>query len=119
MVQIQVLLPAQQGGKAMEDIKLVDIEKFEKLGFLQEVNRKFFHPLGFSLEAITDKDGKEELYGIWDYQNDPEGIFFGRGIIKQSKIDYVEELRKNKIDYRMGAQKYYNIKVNEEGIQII
>lgn len=103
----------------MEDIKLVDIEEFEKLGFLQEVNRKFFHPLGFSLESITDKNSKEELYGIWDYRNDPEGNFFGRGIIKQSKIDYVEELRRNKIDYRISVQKEYNIKVNDEGIQII
>lgn len=103
----------------MRDIKYMTVEDFRRLGFLQEANRKFFHPLGLSLEVITNKNGDEEFGGIWDYRKDPEGNFFGNGMIKQDKIDFVEKLRKSKIENRISLQDEYNIKVNEEGIQII
>ena len=38
----------------MEKIKRIDIKKFAEMGFLQEANRKFFHPLGLALEIIVD-----------------------------------------------------------------
>jgi hypothetical protein len=104
----------------MKDIKYMAAEDFRRLGFLQEANRKFFHPLGLALEVVTNsKTGDEELGGIWDYRKDPEGNFFGNGMIKQDKIDFVEKLRQSKIENRIALQDEYNIKVDDEGIQVI
>jgi hypothetical protein len=103
----------------MEDIKHMNIEEFTRLGFLQEANRKFFHPLGLALEVVINKNGDEELGGIWDYRKDPEGNFFGPGTIRQDKITYVEKLRQSKIENRVAMQDEYNIKVDDEGVQVI
>lgn len=99
----------------MEDIKRIDIKEFRIRGLLQEVNRKFFHPLGLALEVMVDEEtGKESLGGIWDYRDDPEGIFFGIEMISKYKINYVEALRQSKVDYR---KKVKDVKVDENGIQ--
>jgi hypothetical protein len=103
----------------MKDIKYMTTEDFRRLGFLQEANRKFFHPLGLALEIITNKNGDEELGGIWDYRSDPEGNFFGADMIKQGKIDYVEKLRLSKVENRIAIQDEYKIKVDDDGIQIV
>lgn len=39
----------------MTDVKRIDIKEFRAIGFLQEVNRQFFHPLGLALEVVTEK----------------------------------------------------------------
>lgn len=59
--------------------KRIDIAEFRRLGFLQEANRLFFHPLGLALEVKLAADGTETLGGVWDYRDDPEGIVFGDG----------------------------------------
>lgn len=49
-------------------------------GFLQEVNRRFFHPLGLALAVEVGEDLDPDGYmriQIWDYRDDPEGMFFG------------------------------------------
>lgn len=54
----------------------MSLEEFKRAGFLQEVNRRFFHPLGLAL-AIERRG--EELTGrfkIWDGRDDPEGFVF-------------------------------------------
>ena len=56
-----------------QKIKKIDISEFRKLGYLQEVNRRFFHPLGLALEVVIN-DNNETLGGIWDFRDDPEGI---------------------------------------------
>lgn len=61
----------------MSDIKYMDIKEFREGGFLQEVNRSFFHPLGLALEIRIDDNGAYSLGGIWDYRDDPEGIYYG------------------------------------------
>ena len=61
----------------MSDVKHIDIKEFRELGFLQEVNRLFFHPHGLALEVTVEEDGSEHLSGVWDYRDDPEGIAFG------------------------------------------
>ena len=102
----------------MEKIKRINIKKFRAKGFLQEANRKFFHPLGLALEVIVDDiTGEESLGGVWDYEEDPEGMFFGVGMISKDKIDYVEILRKSKVKCRKEAI-HDDVKVDEVGIQI-
>jgi hypothetical protein len=58
-------------------IKHISIKEFRERGYLQEANRRFFHPLGLALEISVDDDGSERLSGVWDYREDPEGITFG------------------------------------------
>ena len=102
----------------MEKIKRIDIKEFRAKGFLQEANRKFFHPLGLALEVIiNDETGEEGLGGIWDYRNDDEGMFFSPNMISKDKTDYTEALRKSKIEYRLENQ-YDDIEIDENGIQI-
>jgi len=55
----------------------IDIEEFREAGYLQEANRRFFHPLGLALSLMREVDGAWKLHGIWDYRDDPEGIIFG------------------------------------------
>jgi len=59
-------------------VKRIGIKEFRDAGYLQEVNRRFLHPLGLALEVIVDEeDGSEKLGGIWDSRDDPEGFVFG------------------------------------------
>jgi hypothetical protein len=60
-----------------DDIKRIDIAEFRALGYLQELNRRFLHPLGLAMEVVVEDDGTERLGGVWDYRDDPEGIRFG------------------------------------------
>jgi hypothetical protein len=89
----------------MNDIKRMSIKDFQQLGFLQEANRQFFHPLGLALEVVVEEcshcngqrpigvdhvppnclkcDNAGELVrlgGVWDFREDPEGIVFGEDI---------------------------------------
>lgn len=59
-----------------EPIKRFDIGEFQRDGYLQEANRQFFHPLGLALEIVIEDDGSRHLGGVWDYRDDPEGMFF-------------------------------------------
>ena len=62
----------------MENIKKIDIKEFREKGYLQELNRRFLHPLGLALEVDVDKlTGEESLGGIWDCREDKEGVYYG------------------------------------------
>lgn len=97
-----------------KQINKMDINEFVEKGFLQEVNRLFFHPLGMALE-VTENKGEHNLSGIWDFRDDPEGVFYTEKTIKKSKINHVEKLRKSKVKTRKNT---VGIKVNSEGIQL-
>ena len=69
-----------------KEIKRMSITEFRDQGFLQEVNRLFFHPMGMALEVeIDDEDGTERLGGVWDYRDDPEGMYFGEEMLSKEK----------------------------------
>jgi hypothetical protein len=74
--------------------KRMSIKEFREKGYLQEVNRRFLHPLGLALETVIEEDGTERLGGVWDYRDDPEGIIFQE--VSQEKADFVyrEELKR-------------------------
>jgi hypothetical protein len=81
----------------MGKIKYMDLREFQNAGFLQEVNRQFFHPLGLALEVVCETDGTvSALGGIWDYRDDPEGMEFDASSIDREKIDRIELLRESK-----------------------
>ena len=101
----------------MSDIKTMEIKEFVEKGFLQEVNRMFFHPLGLALAVKQNEDESWSLHEIWDYRDDPEGMFFGENVIDKDKVNFVEELRKSKLFTRYNEVK--DIDVDENGIQKI
>lgn len=76
-----------------DDINRIPIADFRTLGYLQEANRLFFHPRGLALEVTVNLDGTEQLGGVWDYRQDPEGIHFGDGMIDPGKVAIVETQR--------------------------
>jgi hypothetical protein len=58
----------------MSDINYLDAKTFRDEGYLSEVNRVFFHPLGLAL-SMQSLDG-EAIIKVLDYRNDPEGMNF-------------------------------------------
>lgn len=55
----------------------ISMKEFTDEGYLQEVNRLFFHPLGLALSvSVVDEDGTTEFNGIIDARNNPSGIVF-------------------------------------------
>lgn len=62
------------------DIKAVDVREFMELGYLQELNRQFLHPLGMALE-VRIKNGECTLGRIWDFRDDPEGVCLSQEMI--------------------------------------
>lgn len=64
----------------MAEIKYMDVAEFRREGYLQEVNRRFLHPLGLALSVTVNDDGTEQLHGVWDYRDDPEGICYSPGV---------------------------------------
>jgi hypothetical protein len=81
----------------MSEQKHMDLTEFRDEGYLQELNRKFLHPLGLALEAYVDENGKvTDLGGIWDLRDDPEGIFFHSlaSVESKKKASFVRKMRK-------------------------
>jgi hypothetical protein len=95
----------------MTKIKYMTPQDFQAEGYLQEANRQFFHPLGLALSVASDeKTGCVTLSGIWDYRDDPEGMFFAPGELDtddaRQKATTVETQRLDLLDERfrvMGA----------------
>jgi hypothetical protein len=69
-------------------MEYMSVKEFRELGYLQELNRQFLHPLGLALEVVVDDDGNESFGGVWDCRNDEDGIIYD---LKNSDED-----RKNK-----------------------
>ncbi len=64
-----------------DEIQTMTLEEFRDLGYLQELNRRFLHPLGLAIGLMGDfdEDGNFEPSGeiqIQDYRDDPEGMRF-------------------------------------------
>lgn len=90
----------------MTDIERMAISEFVDEGYLQEVNRRFFHPLGLALEVIVNDSGKPiALGGVWDYRNDPEGLLFDEKMIdphKARRVELIETTRRSGRFSRVG-----------------
>lgn len=111
----------------MSERKHIDIAEFRDFGYLQEVNRQFFHPLGLALEVVNDKcpacggfgrpaprfrgdrqpdctacEGSgtvERLGGVWD-SDDPEGIIYDADVLDAEKAERVQEEAQRMADKR-------------------
>ena len=76
-----------------KEIKRIDIKEFRESGYLQELNRRFLHPLGLALEIVQEDDGTEKLGSIWDYREEDEGIYYD---IANSDDERKSKFQKNK-----------------------
>lgn len=88
----------------INNVKYISIKEFVEAGYLQEVNRRFLHPLGLALEVMEFEDGSCELGGVWDHRDDPEGMMFAPGVIDPVKVDRVagewhEKAHVREVDY--------------------
>lgn len=81
--------------------KTLSIKEFKEGGYLQEVNRTFFHPLGLAL-AINWGETEEEcsLAYILDSREDPEGFIFGPGMISRELMLKVQQEFVDKVETR-------------------
>jgi len=73
--------------------KKLNAREFREKGYLQELNRRFLHPLGLAIEIKVEDDGTEVLGGIWDSRDDEEGIYYD---LINSNTERNERFSKNK-----------------------
>lgn len=80
--------------------KYMDLRDFQAHGYLMEVNRQFFHPLGMALVMKKDMEtGNYSFTGILDSRDDPEGGIFGDGVLDlddEAKSWEIERQRQEK-----------------------
>ena len=86
--------------------KYLDVKEFVEIGYLQEINRKFLHPLGLALEVTYTSDGTAELSGVWDSRDDPAGVYFAEGVLRRDKTLRVEEEQGRRVSARQNALGY-------------
>lgn len=81
-----------------EQPKYLDLDVLRNDGYLQEVNRQFFHPLGLALAVvIPTKPGEPDTHlAVLDYRHDPEGMNFGPGDLteKAGRLHDIARLRR-------------------------
>lgn len=72
-------------------MKYIDLREFKDLGYLQEVNRRFFHPLGLAM-AVSCKNGEDKVVftGIVDSRGEEDGFIFDERCM-DSKIEEYED----------------------------
>ena len=71
-------------------------------GYLQEVNRRFFHPLGLALATNPDQDTEGGWFAVqvWDYRDDPEGFEFGQYEGAYNKAEKIDKELESKVAAR-------------------
>lgn len=97
-VLLKTLMEKAEGGEH-SGVNYMPMGEFVSEGLLQELNRTFLHPVGLAME-ITMVDGTAVISGIWDYRDDPEGMCFAEGTLRQLKFDQVQAERDRHADAR-------------------
>lgn len=93
----RLVLDKPSSVRSSGNIQSLPVREFREFGYLQELNRRFLHPLGLALEVIVNQDGTEVLGAIWDGRDDSEGFVYGPDTMEAEKTQRVsEELRKRK-----------------------
>jgi len=88
-----------------------DLNEFKDKGYLQEANRRFFHPLGLALSVrLDEKDDKVKEIFVMEVLDDPEGFCFGYKN-RTTKQNLVSMNKKKFIDEEMFKRKDARIKM--------
>jgi hypothetical protein len=72
----------------MTGINYMDPAEFRDSGLLHEVNRLLLHPIGCALQ-LNPETGEIR---VWDYRDDPEGIYFDESTLDPEKAAHVRQL---------------------------
>lgn len=96
---------------------IMDPDEFRELGYLQELNRTFLHPLGLAL-SIKIADGNIPQVQILK-SDDPEGVAFSQDIIddpdtRRKALHVLEEFEKRR-DIRDSSNNFISV----NGVQTI
>lgn len=96
----------KERGSEAQEIKRISIKEFKEVGYLQELNRKFLHPLGMALEVLADDNDEYTLSGVRDYREEPDGMLFMDLSTPEhiKRANRVEDEMVKKMNYR--AQKF-------------
>lgn len=97
----------------MAEVKYISVKEFREEGYLQELNRRFLHPMGLALEVCIGKDGEETLGQIWDSRDDPEGIVYGPDTIELQKVEHIRNLERSRTTARLDALGFWVQPVHE------
>lgn len=88
--------------------RFLSVAEFREFGYLQELNRRFLHPLGLAL-AVAQIGDQTFLAPIHDARSDPEGFVFtveqldtDEARLKTRNIDIAMERRVPKREQRLG-----------------
>lgn len=89
-----------------EDVKHIDPAEFVELGYLQEANRQFFHPVGLALEYAQRPDGVVVLSGVQDHRDLPAGYTFDPPMSQEHREERRRKLHlvQQEIDSRVPAR---------------
>lgn len=74
--------------------QVMSVESFNKLGFVQEINRRLLHPCGLELMVMGDK------FLILDSREEPEGLYFEDKDLSRVKAQFVVDLFNSKLAHR-------------------
>ena len=96
-IQAQIFQRFIEWSSIMSERKIMSVEEFQKSGLLQEVNRRFLHPIGLAISIVEDLDtGKVHFGEIFDYSAEADGMIFAEEVTSTSewkeKAARVEEL---------------------------
>jgi len=94
----------------------INVKEFTDFGYLQEVNRRFFHPLGLAMTVEEEENGTTVITGIQDWCSDPEGGFFCAGVLNKQKQENVDAAWYEKLPVRLKQQEFL---VSSKGIQLL
>lgn len=72
-----------------EEVPKMSVKEFRAFGYLQELNRRFLHPLGLALEVVIGLDGEEHFGEVWDGREDPTGFIYGPDTMLPEKAQRV------------------------------
>lgn len=88
-------------------MKTLDWKTLREDGYLQEVNRNFFHPLGLAL-AINVDDENNGVLSILDARDDPQGFNFLDTIDLLPKAAKIKQISDERSEARLQALGYWN-----------
>lgn len=93
----------------MGDTKYINPKEFRESGYLQEVNRRFLHPLGLALVIKITENDEESFAGIIDCREDEEGFLFD---LKNSDIERLRIFSERKKFINSEIEKRKEIRMN-------
>lgn len=83
----------------------IDARELVQEGYVQEVNRRFFHPLGLALAVRLNGDNEAYAY-VLDYRDDPEGVRFDDSLDLEAKAGHINEIWLRRVGPRLAELGY-------------